>query len=100
MRDGRWGRWGRWSILITAAVSQRVRAQDTLRATPLQPLVVTAERTSTSLQNSAAAVTRLSAAELAQLPRVTLADLLRRAPGFNLVELDGLGFDPALMVRG
>lgn len=75
-------------------------AQDTLRPRVLEPVVVTAERASGSLSTSVAAVTRLSAAELARMPHATLADLLRRAPGFGVVDFDGLGFDPQLMVRG
>ncbi|HEY9382200.1 MAG TPA: TonB-dependent receptor [Gemmatimonadales bacterium] len=77
-----------------------LQVQDTARPRALPPVVVTAERASSGLATSAAAVTRLSAAELSRMPRATLADLLRRAPGFSVVDFDGLGFDPQLMVRG
>ena len=75
-------------------------AQDTLPPRLLDPLIATAERTSSRLSSSMAAVTRLPLVELARTPRATLADLLRLAPGFNVVDFDGLGFDPQLMVRG
>ena len=74
--------------------------QDTTQPRTLAPLMVTAERAPSRVGSSAAAVTRLSAAELAQLPHATLADLLRRAPGVAVVDFDGLGFDPQLMIRG
>ena len=73
---------------------------DTTRPPALSTVVVTAERAPSSLGSSIASVTRLSAAELAQSPRATLADVLRRAPGFSVIDVDGLGFDPQLMVRG
>lgn len=100
----------RWvpAVLALALRAQGAPAQsvpavlpDTLRPRVLEPIVVvTAERTPSLLATSVAAVTRLSATELARLPRATLADLLRLAPGFSLVDFDGLGFDPQIMVRG
>ena len=73
---------------------------DTTRPPALGTVVVTAERAPTSLASSIASVTRLTAADLARTPRATLADVLRRAPGFSVIDIDGLGFDPQLMVRG
>jgi outer membrane cobalamin receptor len=66
----------------------------------LGTVVVAAERAPTSINRSMAAVTRLTAADLARLPTATLADVLRRVPGFAVVDFDGLGKDPQLMVRG
>jgi iron complex outermembrane receptor protein len=91
----------RWALVaVLLACPGRAPAQDTLRPRMLDPVVVTAERAATGLASSVAAVTRLSAAELARMPQATLADVLRRAPGFVLVDFDGLGFDPQVMVRG
>ena len=73
---------------------------DTARPPALGTVVVTAERAPTTLGSSVSSVTRLSADELARTPRATLADVLRRAPGFSVIDVDGLGFDPQLMVRG
>lgn len=89
----------RW-VLALLVLARSAMAQDTLRPRTLEPIVVTAERASAGLTTSTAAVTRISAAELSRLPRATLADLLRLAPGITLVDFDGLGFDPQLMVRG
>ncbi|MGH7528748.1 MAG: TonB-dependent receptor [Gemmatimonadales bacterium] len=74
--------------------------QDTSRATTLDTVVVTAERVPTVIGSAAAAVTRITAADLAMLPHATVADALRLVPGFALVDFDGLGLDPQLMVRG
>jgi outer membrane receptor protein involved in Fe transport len=74
--------------------------RDSGGATVLDTVLVTAERVPTALGAVSAAVTRIGAAQLARLPNATFADLLRLAPGFALVDFDGLGHDPQLMVRG
>lgn len=66
----------------------------------LGAVVIVAERSATPLNRSAAAVTRLTRADLARLPNATLADVLGRVPGFAIVNFDGLGRDPQAMVRG
>lgn len=66
----------------------------------LDSIVVTVERVPLPLSHSTAAVTRLSGEALARLPQVTLADLLRLAPGFALRNTDGVGAEPHVMVRG
>lgn len=88
-------------VSIGAGVAQAQDApRDTTSARRLDAIISTAERSTTLLSTSTTAVTRLSATELARLPGATLADLLRLAPGMTLVDFDGLGFDPQLMVRG
>jgi len=86
-------------VLLIGALIQGPQRPDT---TPrrLEPIVVTAERAGAGLSSSIAAVTRVSGDELARFPQATLADILRLAPGFTLVDFDGLGFDPQVMVRG
>jgi outer membrane receptor protein involved in Fe transport len=97
----------RWRLLLGALVQAGAALgqtapppADTLRPRLLDPVVVTAARTGSPLGSSAAAVTRIGAARLARMPQATLADLLRSVPGFAIVDFDGLGFDPQLMVRG
>jgi len=97
----------KWRLLLGAMVQAGVAlgqaappATDTLRPRLLDPVVVTAARTGSPLSSSAFAVTRIGAARLARIPQATLADLLRGVPGFAIVDFDGLGFDPQLMVRG
>ena len=54
----------------------------------LGAVVIVAERSATPLNRSAAAVTRLTRADLARLPNATLADVLGRVPGFAIVNFD------------
>jgi len=68
--------------------------------TSLGTVVVVAERAPTPMNLSTAAVTRLTSADLARFPNATLADVLRRVPGFAVVDFDGSGRDPQVMVRG
>jgi outer membrane receptor protein involved in Fe transport len=49
---------------------------------------------------SAAAVTRLSGASLRRLPVQTVADALQHVPGILVLQGDGLGLAPRLVVRG
>ena len=85
-------------FLLIAATAGPVLAQG--QPTSLSAVVITAERSATPMNQSAAAVTRLTAADLAALPNASLADVLQRVPGFGVVTFDGLGRDPQLMVRG
>jgi len=82
-------------LTVTAGI---LRAQDV--PPTLGTVVVIAERAATPINQSTAAITRLSAADLGRLPYATLADVLRQVPGFAVVDFDGLGRDPQLMVRG
>jgi len=66
----------------------------------LGAVVIVAERAATSLNRSTAAVTRLTAADLARLPYTTVADVLKQVPGVAVVDFDGSGRDSQLMVRG
>jgi outer membrane cobalamin receptor len=86
------------SALLLAVAAGLLRAQEVPQT--LGAVVVIAERAATPMNRSTAAVTRLTAADLARLPHATVADVLRRVPGFAVVEFDGLGRDPQLMARG
>lgn len=93
------------SAPLLAAQSPR-RSTDTLatrdsaRAQRLSPMVVTAERVDAPLEASAAAVTTLSGESLRRLPVQTVADALRYVPGLIVLQGDGLGLAPRLVVRG
>lgn len=84
-------------LLIAVAVPGLLPAQQT---PTLDAVVIVAERAATPMNRSTAAVTRLTAEDLARLPHATLADVLRQVPGFAVVDFDGLGRDPQLMARG
>jgi outer membrane receptor protein involved in Fe transport len=74
--------------------------RDTARSRRLDPVVVTAERVDAPLTTSAAAVTRLSGEALRKLPVKTVADALQYVPGMLVIQGDGLGLAPRLVVRG
>lgn len=84
--------------LATPLAAQRPAPPDTV--TRLQAIVVTADRVEAPLAGSVAAVSVLQRPQLASVPHTTLTDALRQVPGIALVDLDGLGYDPQLMVRG
>ena len=85
--------------LATSADAQGTRP-DTAPPPTLGAVVIIAERSATPMNQSTAAVTRLTAGDLSRLPYTTVADVLARVPGFAVVDFDGLGRDPQLMVRG
>ncbi len=88
-------------FLVLGCVPALVGAQqDSTRAQPLDPVVVTAERSARSLSETAASVTRLNGEALRRTPGVTLVDVLRLLPGFTAVDFDGSDGDPQLMTRG
>ena len=90
------------ALFCLAAVTMPAPAQD-IRPDPtrtLSSVIITAERAATVLNRSTAAVTRLTAADLAAMPNASLADVMRSVPGFAVVNFDGLGRDPQLMARG
>jgi outer membrane cobalamin receptor len=83
--------------LMPALFSSALMAQE---PTSLGTVVVVAERVATPMHQSTAAVTRLTSTDLERLPGATLADVLRRVPGFAVIDFDGSGRDPQLMARG
>jgi iron complex outermembrane receptor protein len=77
-----------------------VAVHDSARSHSLDPMVVTASRVDAPLTTSAAAVTRLSGESLRRLPVRTVADALQFVPGMLVLQGDGLGQSPRLVVRG
>ena len=88
------------SLLFLTVLSSRAVAQDRPAPPTLGAVVVVAERAPTPMNQSTAAVTRLTAEQLDRLPFTTVADVLKQVPGFAVIDFDGLGRDPQLMVRG
>jgi iron complex outermembrane receptor protein len=90
------------SLATSAAAQGRGSLPDSAgrTTTRLEPVVVTAERTNTLVSVATAAVTRLSAERLRQLPVRTVADALGYVPGIVVLQGDGLGTAPRVVVRG
>ena len=74
--------------------------RDSARGHTLDPMVVTASRVDAPLTTSAAAVTRVSGDALRKLPVRNIADALQFVPGMLVLQGDGLGQAPRLVVRG
>src|SRR5215475_4861889 len=92
-----------WTALILGApalAAQSPRRSSDSAASRLDPVVVTAARVDAALTTSAAAVTRLSGESLRRLPVRTIADALQFVPGMVVLQGDGLGMAPRLVVRG
>ena len=97
-------------LLALATIASPVGAQSPRRvadslarrdtAQRLDPVVVTAARVDAPLTTSAAAVTRLSREQLRRLPVQSVADALQFVPGMLVLQGDGLGLAPRLVVRG
>ena len=105
MRQNRYRRQAGWSlrvllVLLCSAPALYAQESDSTRLFEIDPVVVTAERSSARLVTSTAAVARISAEELRALPLRSVADALRAVPGITFVDNDGLGSDPQLMLRG
>jgi len=77
-----------------------VAMRDSTRSHTLDPMVVTASRVNAPLTTSAAAVTRLSGDALRKLPVRNVADALQYVPGMFVLQGDGLGQSPRIVVRG
>ena len=87
-------------VLLCSPGALHAQEPDSARLFEIDPVVVTAERSSARLVISTAAVSRVSGDELRALPLRSVGDALRAVPGITLVDTDGLGFDPQLMLRG
>jgi outer membrane cobalamin receptor len=94
------------SVLVAIAVwhSRSLVAQRPVRtdsaARQLDTIVVSAERSRAPIASVAAAVTRLSGEQLAQLPVRTVGDALEYVPGFVVIHGDGAGNAPRVIARG
>ncbi|MFL5563161.1 MAG: TonB-dependent receptor [Gemmatimonadaceae bacterium] len=85
---------------LAAQANDSTARRDTTTSHRLEAVVVTAERRSAPLAASAAAVTRLSAADLQRLPVSTVGNALELVPGMVVLHSDALGEAPRLAIRG
>lgn len=66
----------------------------------LKPVVVTATRMETPLQETAASVTVVGAEEIQQQQAETVADVLRNVPGVDIVQNGSRGTTSSVFIRG
>ena len=90
-----------FALFMTLFVSQaHAQVADTLATRALDPIVVTAERTASTLSSSTAGVSVLAPRELGALPNRNAASLLSFLPGITFLDFDGLGYAPQSVTRG
>jgi outer membrane cobalamin receptor len=90
-----------WSPVATGQVqSTRERGADSVRATQLDTIVVTPERSATTIHASTVALTILTGSLLRQLPVRSVAAALVLSPGVAVVDANSVGGNPRLIVRG
>ena len=90
-----------WSSLASGQVeSTSGRRADSVRATQLDTVVVTPERSATTAHASTVALTVLTGSVLRQLPVKSVASALVLAPGVAVVDANSVCGNPRLIVRG
>src|SRR5467141_3233861 len=73
---------------------------DTVKVHSLDTVVVTPERSATSIRASTVAVTVLSENQLRQLPVRSVAASLALAPGVVVLDANSVGGNPRIIARG
>ena len=66
----------------------------------LDTLVVTANRTANELRNVGSSITVITAEDIANRQAFSVADVLRSAPGVDVVQTGGLGQPTSVFIRG
>jgi len=92
----------RASGLFVAAftASSTALSADEQPVTQLEPLVVTATRTETPIQQVGSAITVITAEEIASRKLDTVADVLRVVPGLDVTRAGGIGQQTSVFLRG
>ena len=85
-----------WVVVISGRAEQ---VADTL-VYPFDPVTVTAERAKTSQSTTTHATAVLEDAFISSMPVTRLSEALTLSPGLLMVQRDGLGWQPELIVRG
>ncbi|MDA1333835.1 MAG: TonB-dependent receptor [Bacteroidetes bacterium] len=88
------------ALFFSMALPARGQEADSLLSRTLDPIVVTAERTTSQRSLSTAGVSLLDARSLEQRPLRNPADLLTRLPGITVLDFGGSGWEPQVVTRG
>jgi vitamin B12 transporter len=81
-------------------LSAGAQAADAPPPTDVEPVVITATRTPTALDQIASSITLITAADIADHQWRTLPDALNDAPGLNVVQAGGPGGQTSVFIRG
>ncbi len=89
------------ALIVTAALAVSARAEETPpKPFPLEPLVVTAARAPQPIGEALADITVIGAEEIARSGVQSLAALLQRQPGVEIVQNGGPGSVSGALLRG
>jgi len=86
--------------IVSLVMPAKAQEVDSLATRSLDPIVITAERTASTLSSSTVGVSVLSARELSALPNRNAASLLGFVPGLSFLDFNGLGIAPQSVTRG
>ncbi len=86
--------------LICLAVRRSRRNRRPPDTTPVSPLVITATKIATPLDQVASSITLITADQIADHQWRTLPDALQDVPGLNLVQVGGPGGVTSVFIRG
>src|SRR6185312_8581026 len=90
------------SLLTVALLSctMTAHAADQGNATPLDPVVVTATRTTITVDDALSSVSVITRADIERLQPLSVQDLLTGLPGVSFAQSGGLGQLSTLFLRG
>ncbi|MFL5558257.1 MAG: TonB-dependent receptor [Gemmatimonadaceae bacterium] len=92
---------GLWtSVAIAQTQPDVLPRRDTLRATELDTVVVTPERSATTVHASTVALSVIRGSLVRQLPVRSVAAALVLAPGVAVIDANSMGGSPRVVVRG
>jgi vitamin B12 transporter len=91
---------GRWLVPVACFLVVDAAAQSLPAPAVLEPIVVTASRTPQRLIDLVADVTVIDAAAIAQSGAESLAALLQRQPGVEIIQNGGAGATSGIFLRG
>ncbi len=84
-------------IICSNSIAQEV---DSTLSLTLEAVVVTAERSASTVSSSTVGVTKISARDLRMLPIRNSSNVLSLIPGMTFLDFDGLGYAPQTVTRG
>jgi vitamin B12 transporter len=87
-------------VVVAVGISSLAYADADNSDHALEPVVVTATRVPTPQSEVASSITVITADQIAAMQAVTLPDVLRYAPGLNLVQTGGPGGQTSVFMRG
>lgn len=89
-----------WMAMGQLSAQENVPRNDTLQMITIDEVVITANRFSNKVLNSAASVEVLRQKEINTLPVINFSDVMTYMPGIYSASTDGMGLNPQVSLRG